>query len=83
MGKDAVAAAKAVDYVGAGTIEFLADNNSTEQCFVRSHMIQNFTMEHKEKLIYDPRNPSNVVIIDTLPTSVARFILNKIHKSNI
>jgi len=27
MGKDAVAAAKAVDYVGAGTIEFLADNN--------------------------------------------------------
>ena len=27
MGKAAVAAAKAVDYVGAGTIEFLADNN--------------------------------------------------------
>jgi acetyl-CoA carboxylase biotin carboxylase subunit len=27
MGKDAVAAARAVDYEGAGTIEFLADNN--------------------------------------------------------
>ena len=65
------------------TFEFLADNNSTEKCLVHSHMIQNFTNEHKEKLIYDPRKPSNVVIIDTLPTSVARFILNKFRKSNI
>ncbi len=65
------------------TFEFHTGNNSPEQCTVRSHLIQNFSNDHKEKLIYDPRNPSNAVIIDTLPSSVARYILNKFpHSSN-
>jgi len=46
-------------------------------------LIRNFSREHKEKLIYDPRKPSNAVVIDTLPGPVARYILKKLYPSYI
>ena len=63
------------------TFEFMAGQKSTEKCSVRSHLIRNISNEHKEKLIYDPRKPSNAVIIDTLPTPVAKYILQKVYHS--
>ncbi len=57
------------------TFEFKANRDKSQRCSVRSHLIRNFSDQHREKLIYDPGNPSNVVIIDMLPKPVARYIL--------
>lgn len=65
------------------TFEFRSGRNSFEKFSIRSHLIRNFSREHKEKLIYDPRKPSNAVVIDTLPGPVARYILNKLYPSFI
>lgn len=65
------------------TFEFTDGRKSVKKCFVRSHLIRNFSDGHKEKLIYDPRQPSNAVIIDTLPTPVAKYILQKMTQSTI
>jgi hypothetical protein len=63
------------------TFEFKSGRNSSEKCSIRSHLIRNFSNEHREKLIYDPRKPSNAIVIDTLPGPVARYILKKLNPS--
>jgi len=60
------------------TYEFKVEKNNSEKCFIRSHLIRNLSKNHKEKLIYDPGNPSNAIILDTLPDPVARYILKKL-----
>jgi tRNA uridine 5-carbamoylmethylation protein Kti12 len=65
------------------TFEFRSGRNSFEKFSIRSHLIRNFSREHKEKLIYDPRQPTNAVVIDTLPGPVARYILKKLYPSFI
>ena len=65
------------------TFEFRSGRNKSERCSIRSHLIRNLSNEHKEKLIYDPRTPSNAIVIDTLPSPVARYILNKLYPSFI
>jgi hypothetical protein len=65
------------------TFEFTTGRKSKERCSVRSHLIRNFSDEHKEKLIYDPRKPSNAVVIDTLPSPVAKYILQKVYHTAI
>jgi len=65
------------------TFEFRSGRNTSERCSIRSHLIRNLSNEHKEKLIYDPRTPSNAIVIDTLPSPVARYILTKLYPSFI
>lgn len=65
------------------TFEFRSGRNTSERCSIRSHLIRNLSREHKEKLIYDPRKPSNAVVIDTLPSPVARYVLKKLYPSFI
>lgn len=60
------------------TYEYPCGTNKSQKFSVRSHMIRNFSEEHFENLIYDPRKPSRAVIIDTLPGPVARYISSKL-----
>jgi len=63
------------------TFEYLTGSSIPQQFSIRSHMIRNISEEHFETLVYDPRQPSNAIIIDTLPGPVARYVTEKISPS--
>ena len=63
------------------TFEYSAGSNNPQQFSTRSHMIRNLSEEHFETLVYDPRQSSNVLIIDTLPGPVARYVTTRIDPS--
>ena len=63
------------------TFEFSSGGREPNVCSIRSHLIRNVDSEQTQKLIYDPRKPSNAVIIDTLPSPVASYVLKKLYPS--
>lgn len=63
------------------TFEYSTGKEQTQVFSTRSHMIRNLSEEHYETIIYDPRNPSSAVIIDTLPGTVSRYINKKLDYS--
>jgi hypothetical protein len=60
------------------TFEYSVGNNTPRQFSTRSHMLRNLSEEHVETMVYDPRQPSRALIVDTLPGPVARFVNSKI-----
>ncbi len=61
------------------TYEYSTGKNASQKFSIRSHLIKNFSEEHKENLIYDPRRPSRALVIDTLPGPVARYVTRILH----
>lgn len=49
------------------TFEFMADDGQTYQATARSHTPYNLEDEAQEQLVYDPRNPTRAVLLDSLP----------------
>jgi hypothetical protein len=56
------------------TYEYSTDREKSQKFSIRSHLIRNFSEDHSESIIYDPRKPSRAVIIDTLPGPVAKYV---------
>jgi hypothetical protein len=56
------------------TFEFSTDRNQSQQFTIKSHMLRNLTEGQSRMLVYDPRQPSNAVIVETLPDPVARYV---------
>ncbi len=63
------------------TYEYHTSRDNIQKFSVRSHLIRNISNEHSEILIYDPDNPGKVLVVDTLPGPVARYITHKLHPS--
>ena len=62
------------------TYEYSSGNNKSQEFSLRSHMIRNLAEDQYETIIYDPRNPSSPVLIDTLPGTVARYVTSVLER---
>jgi hypothetical protein len=60
------------------TFEYSAGNNKAQEFSLRSHMIRNLKEDHYETILYDPGNPADPVLVDTLPGTVARYVSKKL-----
>ena len=49
------------------TFEFEAEDGMTYQATAKSHLTENLEDEPWEQLLYNPRNPSDAVLVDNLP----------------
>ena len=63
------------------TFEYSTGRNKSQQFSTRSHMIRNLSEEHFETLVFDPRQPERVIIVETLPRPVAKYVTEKIDSS--
>jgi hypothetical protein len=61
--------------VFALTFEFVADDNTTHQTVAKTHQYYRLTDEAMEKLVYDPDNPQNAVLLDELPYGIKNYFL--------
>jgi hypothetical protein len=61
--------------VYALTFEFTAFDNNTYQTVVKTHQYQRLEDETFEKLVYDPQNPKNAVLLDELPRGIKNYFL--------
>ncbi len=53
--------------------KFTADDGNEYTCFDKTHKTWELEDEEFELLVYDPRRPSEAVLLDTLPARVRRF----------
>jgi predicted membrane metal-binding protein len=61
--------------VYALTFEFTASDNKTYQALAKTYQYDRLEDEAFEKLVYDPENPSNAVLLDELPIGIKNFFL--------
>jgi hypothetical protein len=61
--------------VYALTFEFKAANDQIYQAVARTHHYHRLEDEEFEKLVYDPENPENAVLLDELPRGIKSFFL--------
>jgi hypothetical protein len=61
--------------VYAMTFEFTAQNGKQYQCVAKTHKTYDLEDDDEEQLFYDPNNPENAVLVDTLPESVKKYLL--------
>ena len=58
------------------TFEFTAKDNKTYKTISKTHKYQRLLDEEKEKLVYDPNNPENAVLLDALPKTARKYFEN-------
>lgn len=64
--------------VYALTFEFTAEDNKTYQTVAKTHKYHLLEDEPLEKLVYDPRQPENAVLLDALPRGVKNYFLQHV-----
>jgi len=64
--------------VYALTFEFTADDNKTYQTVAKTHKYHLLEDEPLEKLVYDPKQPENAVLLDALPKGVKNYFLQHV-----
>jgi len=62
--------------VYALTFEFTAKDGKTYQAVAKTHHTSRLKDEEFEKLVYDPVNPSNAVLLDALPRGIKNYFLH-------
>ena len=58
--------------------DFIADDNNTYTATGETHMTERLEDEEKEPVIYNSKNPSEAVILDTLPVIIRQFFNDRI-----
>ena len=58
--------------------DFIADDNNTYTATGETHMTERLEDEEKEPVIYNSKNPSEAVILDTLPVIIRQFFNEQI-----
>ncbi|RLD70390.1 MAG: hypothetical protein DRJ10_20435 [Bacteroidetes bacterium] len=53
--------------------EFTAKDDKVYQTFSKTHKTYRLQDEEQEKLVYDPDNPENAVLIDALPRAIRKY----------
>lgn len=61
--------------VYALTFEFTASDNQTYQTIAKTHQYHRLEDEALEKLVYDPDQPTNAVLLDALPRGLKEYFL--------
>ncbi len=56
--------------------EFTANDGKNYQAIAKTHKTHRLKDEEFEKLVYDPFNPSNAVILDALPNGIKSYFLH-------
>ncbi len=56
--------------------EFTANDGKTYQAIAKTHKTYRLLDEEFEKLVYDPVNPSNAVVLDALPKGIKNYFLH-------
>ncbi len=56
--------------------EFTANDGKTYQAIAKTHKTYRLMDEEFEKLVYDPVNPSNAVVLDALPKGIKNYFLH-------
>ncbi len=59
------------------TFEFTAKDNKTYQTISKTHLTYRLEDEEQEKLVYDPDDPENAVLLDALPIAVRKYFENE------
>jgi len=59
------------------TFEFTAKDNKIYQAIAKTHLYERIEDEEFEKLVYDPDDPENAVILDSLPVAIKKFFANE------
>lgn len=63
--------------VYAMTFKFTAKDGKQYQCIAKTHKTYELEDDDEEQLFYDPNNPENAVLLDTLPKSVKKYLLKQ------
>jgi hypothetical protein len=63
--------------------EFVADNGATYAVTSRTHLSATLEDEVEERLLYDPADPANAVMLDNLPGSPDIDARGRIHAANL
>jgi hypothetical protein len=64
--------------VYALTFEFTASDNKSYQVIAKTHHFHRLEDEAFEKLVYDPGNPQNAVLLDELPGGIKNYFLKMV-----
>lgn len=56
--------------------EFTANDGRKYEAIAKTHKTQRLRDEEFEKLVYDPSNPSNAVVLDALPRGIKNYFLH-------
>lgn len=59
------------------TFEFTAKDNKVYQTVAKTHLYHRLEDEETEKLVYDPDDPENAVLLDALPAAVKKYFANQ------
>ncbi|OQX98817.1 MAG: hypothetical protein B6I20_10625 [Bacteroidetes bacterium 4572_117] len=59
------------------TFEFTAKDNKVYQAIAKTHLYERLEDEDVEKLVYDPDDPENAVLLDAFPLALRRFFANQ------
>ncbi|RLD67368.1 MAG: hypothetical protein DRI95_04940 [Bacteroidetes bacterium] len=57
--------------------EFTAKDNKTYQTVAKTHQYHRLEDEDTEKLVYDPDDPENAVLLDALPRAAKKYFANQ------
>lgn len=59
------------------TFEFTAKDDKVYQTVAKTHLYHRLEDDETEKLVYDPDDPENAVLLDALPAAVAKYFENQ------